>query len=475
MPSIDYEANVLTGILPARKDLLLYALQHLEPAHFRSEVNRNLFVLLERYYDVTSGILPRQTLSDMLTRSETVDQGKAMLYEEIFSGLESRHLEDHEFRYAVDALKDLRAQQMTGEAITTAFEILERGAEVGRDLLKGHKEARTFAYQQFAEIDKLDNIETAPEGDMRHESKEILEEYEARKAGKIGKGVLTGIETYDGWTGGFQRGEMCLVSAFAGAGKTQFCCQTAWHAATQQGVNVFFATSETVRSVVRRRILARHSRLPQFDYPGGLNATRIKNGTLTPQEETVLKDVVHDLDFNPSYGKLYIGQVPRGASMSYVEARMNRSGSMWDIGLGIIDYLALLRSDRVRGNEREEFNDILRNAKTFAVSFNEGRGVPLLSPWQIRRESYKEALGTGAYSMSALSDTSEAEKSSDQILSFLTMPEKPNETTFQILKLRDGELPPALTLETDFKNAYIGDKGSDSSMGNSSPFGFLGI
>jgi hypothetical protein len=77
--------------------------------------------------------------------------------------------------------------------------------------------------------------------------------------------------------------------------------------------------------------------------------------------------------------------------------------------------------------------------------------------------------------MSALSDTSEAEKSSDQILSFLTMPEKPNETTFQILKLRDGELPPALTLETDFKNAYIGDKGSDSSMGNSSPFGFLGI
>jgi replicative DNA helicase len=212
VPSIDYEANVLTGILPARKDLLLYALQHLEPAHFRSEVNRNLFVLLERYYDVTSGILPRQTLSDMLTRSETVDQGKAMLYEEIFSGLESRHLEDHEFRYAVDALKDLRAQQMTGEAITTAFEILERGAEVGRDLLKGHKEARTFAYQQFAEIDKLDNIETAPEGDMRHESKEILEEYEARKAGKIGKGVLTGIETYDGWTGGFQRGEMCLVS-----------------------------------------------------------------------------------------------------------------------------------------------------------------------------------------------------------------------------------------------------------------------
>jgi hypothetical protein len=154
---------------------------------------------------------------------------------------------------------------------------------------------------------------------------------------------------------------------------------------------------------------------------------------------------------------------------------MARAGASWEIGLGIIDYLALLRSDRQRGNEREEFNDILRSCKTFATSFNEGRGVPVISPWQIRRESYREAIGTGAYSLNALADTAEAERSSDQIMSFLSMQEKPNETTFQILKLRDGEVPPSITLETDFRNAYIGDKGSDPTVGGGSQFGFLGI
>ena len=57
--------------------------------------------------------------------------------------------------------------------------------------------------------------------------------------------------------------------------------QTAWHAAFVQGRNVFFATSETVRAQVMRRMLARHSKLPQFEFPEGLDTTKIKNGTLT--------------------------------------------------------------------------------------------------------------------------------------------------------------------------------------------------
>ena len=469
--SLDHGKNVLAGIVPDRKDLLLYALQHLEPEHFKTEAYKNIFVLLERYYGVTAGILPKHVLGDLMRRSQTIDAAKAILYEEVYADLENTHLEDHEFRYAVDALKDLRAEQMTGEAITVAFEILENGAEVGKEVLRGHREARTYAYSVFADIDKLDNLETAPEGDMRHEADDVWDEYEKQKNGKVGKGVLTGIDSIDRVTGGFQKGELGLISAYAGAGKTQFCCQTAWHAAVMQGVNVFFATSETVRPTVRRRILARHSRLPQFGIPLGLNSTKIKNGALNPKEESILKEVIHDLDTNPAYGRLYIAQVPRGANLSYVEARMNRQGAQWDLGLGIVDYLALLRSDRVRNSEREEFNDILRSAKVFATSFNEGRGVPFLSPWQIRRESYNEALRTGLYGLNSLADTAEAERSSDQIISLLTVPETPKETVLQFLKMRDGEMPTPAVLETDFRCAYLDDKGAGPEAATVSPFG----
>lgn len=462
---IDHDRVVLAGIIPDRRDLLLYALQHLDEDHFRNSVTRNLWRMLERYYDVAVGILPKKTLSDLLARSEQADAAKALLYEEVYDECASMQVADHEFRYSIDALKDLKAKELTGEAIATAFEILERGAEVGKVRLEGHQDARKYAYEQFAVIDRLDNIEAAPEGDMRNEADDVLREYADRKAGKIGVGVRSGIDAIDKHTGGFQRGELALVCAFTGEGKTMFCCQTAWHAAIKQGKNVFFASSETVRGTVRRRIIARHSRLPMFEYPDGLNAKDIRDGSLTAHGEEVLRAVVHDLDTNPNYGRLYIAQIPRGASLSYLEARMNRQGTSWDIDLGVVDYLALLKPDRVRGNEREEFNDILRGTKVFATSFQEGRGVPIISPWQIRRESYQEALRTDAYGLASLSDTSEAEKSSDQILSLLAMPETKGDLTLQFLKLRDGKIPPKVTLATDFRNAFFESKAAGNGGG----------
>lgn len=466
---MDHAKIVLSGIIPGRRDLLLYAMQHLESEHFFNEIQRGIFISLERYYDVAGDVLPKNVLSDLLANSQTMETAKALLYGEAFEEIENLEISDHEFRYSVDALKERRAEQLTGEAITTAFEILERGAEVGRERLQGHKEARAYAYSQFAHIDKLDNLEVAPEGDMRREGNEVLQEYADRKSGKVDKGVLTGIPSVDEVGNGMGRGELIIVAAYTSAGKTQFCCQTAWHTSVMQGKNVFFATSETVRSTVRRRIIARHSRLPQFGLSNGLNVTGIKNGSLTASEEKVLKEVVDDLDHNPNYGELYISQIPRGATLSYVEARMNRQAALWDIDLAVCDYLALLKSDRKRNSEREELNEIIKDAKVYANSFNDGKGVPFLSPWQIRRESYQEALKVGGeYSLSSLSDTAESEKSADQIMTLFRIPETKNQVTFQFLKLRDGEIPSPLKLKIDFRNAFIGENGPGSASFNSS-------
>lgn len=462
----DHAKNVLSGIIPGRKDNLLYALQHLQEDHFHNEVLKGIWKALGRYYDIAGDVIPAKTMSDLLATSKTLETSKALLYEEVFSEVEAQQIADHEFRWSIDALKDLRAEQLTGEAITTAFEVLVRGAEVGKDTLQGHREARQYLYSEFSAIDKLDNIEVAPEGDMRHEASDVIKEYMDRRDGKSGQGILTGIPSVDSLVGGFGKGELAVIAAFTNAGKTQFCCQTAWDASVMQGKNVYFATSETVRATVRRRIIARHSRLPQFGLPKGLNVTDIRDGTLSPQEENALVAVVKDLDTNPNYGRLYISQIPRGATLAYFEAGMNRQQALWSIDLALMDYLALLKSDRRRASEREELNEVIKDAKVFATSFNEGKGVPLISPWQIRRESYNDALRTGAYGLASLSDTAEIEKSADQIISLLRMPEQPHQLSLQFLKIRDGEIPHAVTLETDFRNAYLVGKksGNDYSL-----------
>lgn len=468
-----HERLVLSGILPNRKDNLLYLMLHLERDHFREQVHKNLFVMIERYYDVAGGVLTRDALTDIMQRSGAGEAATVLMYEQAYDEISNLEIADHEFRYSVDALKELRAHQLTGEAFALGFEILERGAEVGRETLQGAKEARTYVIDQFSKVDKLDNLEVAPEGDMMHEYNEVLDEYMARKTGKTGMGVMSGIGSIDKATGGYQKGELSLVVAYTNQGKTQYVGQTAWHASVHQGLNVFFATSETSRATVRRRIIARHSREPQFGLEHGLDVNDIKNGSLSVSEEKALVAVIKDFDTNPNYGKCYLTQVPRGATLAYYETRMSRQQNLWNIDLSIMDYLALLKPEKGRQSEREEFNDILRGTKTFATSFNDGKGVPIISPWQLKRDSYLDALRTGVYGLGCLSDTTEAEKSSDQIMAILRQPEQKHDCSMHFLKMRDGEIPNPINLTIDYRNAYFADKkGGLSGHGSSGPNSF---
>jgi replicative DNA helicase len=456
---VDHELFVLAGIIPGRRDHLLFALQHLEDEHFRKEQNRHMFRLLERYYSITADILPRQWLSDLFQRRSGGTAAQTLLYEELYDEILNTQIEDHEFLYAIDALKDIRAQQLTGEAITQGMEVLERGLEVEGEELFGHEASRTFLYEQLAHIDKLGAFDAAPEGDMRQEARDIEKEYADRQAAKDrGFGIMTGIKPIDDLTSGFQNGELIVICGYTGEGKSMFAAQCAWRAAVEQKKNVFFATSETVRPQVRRRILARHSRQPQFAFKDGFegfNTTDLKNASLGEDMEVVFHDVVADLEKNPEYGKLYIAQIPRGASLGYLEARLQRQQAQWNIDLLIVDYLALIKPDRKRMTQREELSDILKDAKVLATSFNHGVGVPLLSPWAMSQTAWKEAKERGQYSLANLADTSEAEKSSDVIISMLGHTERRKQVLGQLLKNRDGGAATSFDLTTDYRCAYL--------------------
>jgi archaellum biogenesis ATPase FlaH len=454
---VDHAKQILGAIIPGRRDLLLYALQHLTEDHFRVEQQKILFIICQRYYDIAAAILPKAALTDSLSRKFDGDISKSILYEELYDEVEALSVADHEFYYSVDSLKDMRAWQLTGEAITTSMAILQEGQEINGVEVRGHLDARTFLYSELARVDKLGHTESAPEGDIKDESKEILQDYADRKSGKSSSGVRTGIQVIDLSTSGFQNGEMILVCAYTGQGKSMLVTQCAWNAAYMQGKNVFFATSETVRAQVRRRIVARHSRLPQFGLPEGLNSSDIKNGTLDENGERVLQAVTEDIKTNPAYGRLHIVQVPRDATLGFLEARLQRQAQSWLADLVIVDYLALLKPDRHRGTSREEYNDILKDAKTMAVGYNNGQGVPLLSPWAMSQTAFRDATKNGHYQLANLAETSEAEKSSDQILSMLRVVDVPGEVRMQFLKVRDDDLPEAFNLAVDYRCAFLGD------------------
>jgi hypothetical protein len=191
---------------------------------------------------------------------------------------------------------------------------------------------------------------------------------------------------------------------------------------TQQGLNVVYFTTETLRPQVRIKILSRHSRLPAFGLERGLNSRDIKAGSLTPAGEGALAEVIRDFSSNPGYGRCYIAQVARGATISQLSARLELVTRLWTADLVVVDYLALLRAEAARRDLREQLSEIIKDGKQLAATYRDGLGVPLISPWQMSREGWKAArppAGRGFYTLADLGDTHEASATADTIITLL--------------------------------------------------------
>lgn len=459
--ALDHGKIVLSGILPDRRDLLVDVMRWLEPEHFANQVQRDLWKVITWFYSISGGVLTRKFIADASVKADTA---RLTLMGELYDQCATARYVDAEIKASVRILRELRAEHLTAEAITRSMELLTRGGEIeGKEVDPGSKTAWEFLLSEHSRIEHLGSLDAAPEGDVLREPSEGIADYAARKKAMLepgGIGVTTGLRVIDRVIGGFQPGEFVLIVGYTGAGKSMLCTQTAWHVATQQRKNVFYATSETTREMTRRRIYARHSRLPKFGTPEGLNSNDLKMGKLSTEQEKVLQAVVADLDEGAragTYGRLHVAQVPPDATWSFVAADARRISAQWPIDLVVVDYLALLRADRRRDNQVHEYTDMMKSVKTFATSFDDGKGVTVMSPWSVNQEAFRKAQTDLMYTLASLSDTSEAEKSPDVLLWMLPPSDEPNRVVLGFLKNRDGELTASSRVVTDYRSTYLGD------------------
>lgn len=461
--SLEHSKVVLGAILSTAKtyderiQLLDRAANQLTEVHFTDQQYKTLFVLLGRYLEAAGGVMEKRHLDDLLTK-RGVDEGKKSLYLEMYETLSHADIRDDDFRWSIEQLKELAAEKKTAEAITLGMEILNRGAKGAKGVdLFGHKDARASVLEKFAEIDRELSMQESPEGDAREEANEIMEEFNSPKASG---GIKLGIPALDNKVNGLYPGELDLIVGYTSSGKSTLAStQLTWSAAIEQGKNVVILTTETLRPQVRRRLLARHSRHPYFELPEGINSNDIKRGIeYFPKDKLeVFKAIVDDFTKNPNYGKLVIVQVPRNATISTAEAKVSRFQREFNVDLLVIDSINLLKPDRRFNTTREELAESLKEVKQFATTFDDGRGIPIVSPWQTNRESWKEAQNAGYYNSSALAETAEASASSDLVITILEPMEKQriSELKAQIVKNRDGEVVHGIDLTVDYATSYF--------------------
>jgi replicative DNA helicase len=442
--------------------LLDYASRFLTTDHFEDRTQKVLFHLAREYADQTRGLLPRHALEDVL-RSKPA--GTALQYAEYYDMLAALRPSASDFRHSVAQVRELRQDRLTGEALLQSMEILRNGAtEAGKEV-RGHVDARRHAMAAFALIEREASASSSPEGDIRRETARMHEEYARTRERRLSggtPGIATGISRLDeALSGGLGNGEFALIAGFSSCGKSQWCAHQAWHASVMQGRNVVLFSSETTRANMQVRILGRHSRMEQFGLQAGLNTSHIRAGTLTGEEYQAFRAVLADFG-SGQYGKCYIVQLPKGSTMSVVESRLAAISRQFTPDIAIIDYLALLRPEqRSRDRERrDELAVLLQDAKQLAVTFAEGRGLPVMSPWQISRSGRKDVVSRGYYTMSDLAETAEAERTPDVIISLLD-PEHDDTRgrkvplKLDVMKNRENERFVHMDLLADFANSHF--------------------
>lgn len=462
---------VLSAIIPNGRNLLDKAILHLTQDHFVDPLHSKLFEMMERYYRITGAVLTPIALKDLLAKAKA-DAGKVSYYMETMNLLNDTATAESDFKWSMEQLKELKAERETQQALTQSMEILTRGVTDSKgEELVGHDHARQHLMARLSEIDKELHKQASPEGDVRLEQDEILREYMERKENKDRGTVQFGIPSLDAKLGGgLNRGELCLVVGGSSSGKTSLAAvQLPWYAAMMQGKNVFIATSETIRPVVRRKLYCRHSRHEMFRdrCPDGLNSRDAKDATFTMEEEEIFQDVIRDFTTNPDYGKVHVVQVPKGAGLDFVESRMITAQRDFNVDLVVIDYLALLRSERKRQQDREELSSILKGAKQLATTFNDGAGVPIISPWQVNRTWWEKAIEVGYYTTAALAETAEATNSPDVLISILeprVNDDREVDLKGQILKNRDGEKDMDMKIHVDYATSYFTNVGPSVNM-----------
>lgn len=411
----------------------------------------NLYRIIVEYFRLTGNIIGEDEFNKSIEDSQFSEEDRGK-YMQLFAELSGKKINREAFNFYIERLKNKVIANKGYVMLVNAHQVLSRELIVGKRSYSGYSGMQQYVTETMYDIDRL-KTERTPEGDVNEELDEIIDEYNNMK--ERDDFILTGFSAVDKCTGGLFPGELWLWVGYTGEGKTFSCINIGHNAAYVHGKNVLYLTSETVREVVRRRLISRHAR-HLFDC--GIDLTAWKTGKLTDECLKIIQNTINDTKKKKNeYGTFYIIQMPANANTDYVSATLTRYQSLFNFDLCILDSIHLLIPKKHRQSEYSELGDMLIEIKKIIVAHNNGRGVPLISPWHTNRASWDNAKQCGYYTKSSLAKTGEAERSADVIVTILCQDSDEKKLKGSIIKNRDGEELKDFYLNVDFSQGYVGD------------------
>lgn len=279
--------------------------------------------------------------------------------------------------------------EVIDSVITTAnlsyyIEILKEHA-TRRNLINAATEIVTEAYDEENVTTVLDNAERnilnvvkvrtvkdfVPIHEILRRAQAKLEEL--AKSKKLITGLETGFYDFDKITTGFQPGELIILAARPGMGKTALALNMATYAATTTEKAVAIFNLEMPAEQLVNRIISAQ---------GGIDAYKLQTGQMQERDWKRYNEAMNNL----AETNLFI-EDNSGVTVAEIKAKCRRLANMpKGLGLVVIDYLQLVTTGNKRIESRQvEVSEISRSLKTMALEL----GVPVIALSQLSRSAEK--------------------------------------------------------------------------------------
>lgn len=181
-------------------------------------------------------------------------------------------------------------------------------------------------------------------------------------------GVMTGLPRLDESTGGWMPGELVILAARPGIGKTALALQVATYNALRPRPVLFVSLEMTGRELAARVLSGL----------GGVDSRRLRSGRHNAQHLANIERASMEVDGVP----LRIW-APAAATLPRIRAMAKQDAAAGGLALLIVDYIGLVRPDDRTRPRHEQVAEVSAGLKALAKELS----IPVLALCQLNREA----------------------------------------------------------------------------------------
>ncbi|HEY1958492.1 MAG TPA: replicative DNA helicase [Polyangiaceae bacterium] len=454
---LDAEAAVLSAVM-LDTSALDKVLEFLKPEHFYSEAHRRVFEAAIELRTVGQPVDVVQVGTWLKNRDRIAQVGGMAYLTELLN--------------AAPAVSNVAAY---GRTIHEKFRVRQLIATCQRVAATGYLDyGEAQQYIDGAEQD-IYQIARTPESSSVEKLLDVMKKSfkaltEAMQRGDRITGTPTGFDRYDRLTAGLHPGDLSIVAARPGMGKTSFVLNVATNVASprgretageapgqdkrwdEPGVGVAVFSLEMPREQIANRMLCSEARV---------DVGKLRQGHLSPQDWSKLTQAASYLgslpiwiDDTPSLSILELRAKVRRLQAEFDRPDPNGGRAQKRIGLVIVDYLQLMKGRDGAQSREQEISEISRGLKGLAKELY----LPVIALSQLNRAVETRSEKSKRPQLSDLRESGAIEQDADNIV-FIYRDEyynreattEPNVAELIIAKQRNG---PTGTAKCRFDHAY---------------------